>query len=126
LTRGEVDWAGARDLAVQAQLDLLVLARTHAAQSLDDRVQATQRSRAALGVALTALGALALLLLQNLVRATTHGRRLAAANVQARTRNPRSESRPEAGRLIERLRRGGGPDNAAQRSDPQASLPPER
>lgn len=125
LTRGESDWAGARELAVQAQMDLLVLARTHAAQSLDDRLQATQRSRTALGVALTALGALALLLLQNLVRATTHGRRLPAARAGADAQ-PRSESRPEAGRLIERLRRGGGPDNAAQRSDPQASLPPER
>ncbi len=125
LAQPETDWTGARDLAVQAQLDLLVLARNHAAQSLDDRQQAVQQARAGLAVALTALGALALMLLQNLVRATTHGRRAPAAASAADAR-PRAESQPEAGRLIQRLRRGGGPDNATQPSDPQASLPPER
>ncbi len=124
MTRGEADWAAARELAVQAQLDLLVLARTHAAQSLDDRLQEVQRSRAALGVVLTALGALALLLLQNLVRATTHGRRLPMAIAGADAQS-RSESRPEAGRLFERLRRGAGLDKAVQPSDPQASVPPQ-
>jgi len=125
LAHPETDWPGARDLAVQAQLDLLVLARTHAAHRLEDRVQQVQQSRAALAVALTALGALALMLLQHLVRETTHKRRWAAPGAPAEGR-PRAESQPEAGRLIERLRRGAGPDNAAQASDPQASLPPER
>ena len=125
LNRGEADWTGARDLAVQSQLDLLVLARNHAAQSLDERLQAVQQARAGWAVALTALGALALLLLQNLVRATTHGRRTPAA-ASAPAARPRAESQPEAGRLIQRLRRGEGPDNATRPSDPQASLPPGR
>lgn len=125
LAHPESDWPGARDLAVQAQLDLLVLARTHAAHSLDERLQQVQQSRAALAVALTALGALALMLLQHLVRETTHRRRPVAPSAAAEGR-PRAESQAEAGRLIERLRRSTGPDNAAQASDPQASLPPER
>ena len=125
LAHPDSDWLGARDLAVQAQLDLLVLARAHAAHSLEERLQQVQQSRAALAVALTALGALALMLLQHLVRETTHKRRPAATSAAAEGR-PRAESQPEAGRLIERLRRGTGTDNAAQASDPQASLPPER
>lgn len=124
LAHPETDWPGARDLAVQAQLDLLVLARTHAAHSLDEHLQQVRQGRAALAVALTALGALALMLLQHLVRETTHRRRWPAPEVPVDGR-PRAESQPEAGRLIERLRRGAGPDNATQSSDPQASLPPQ-
>lgn len=116
-------WPGTREGAVQAQLDLMVLARAHATEALDERLREVQQARAAGALAVTALGALSLLLLQHLVRETTHRRRSSLPDAAAEGRL-RAESQPEAGRLMERLRRGREPDQAAPARDPQASQPP--
>lgn len=116
------DWLGARDLAVQAQLDLLVLARSRAATSLDEREQSVRLGRATLVLAMTALGALALMLLQHLIRQTTHNRR-APPPPPSRGRTL-AESQPEAGRLIQRMRYGDGGGVTTPASDAQPSLPP--
>jgi hypothetical protein len=126
LAHPDADWTGARDLAVQAQLDLLVLARNHAAQSLDDRLQAVQQSPRRLGRCPHRPGRAGPDAAADTWCAPPRmagARDAAAAGTEA---SPRAESQPEAGRLIQRLRRGRGVDNAAQASDPQASLPPER
>ncbi len=123
------DWLTARDLAVQAQLDLLVLARNHAASGLDERLKTAGQARTASVLALTALGVLALLLLQQLIRETTHRRRAPVpppVPPPARAGRRLAESPPEAGRLIARLRRGASGDHATPAADTQPSLPPKR
>lgn len=122
LAQPGADWLGARDLAVQAQLDLLVLARSRAAASLDEREQAVRLSRTALALAMTALGALALMLLQHLIRQTTHNRR--TPTPPPAPGRSQAESLPEAGRLIERLRHRNNLDSTTATGDTEPSPPP--